>query len=134
MTLGESRSILIELHRQKATQALATMRQTFAAGDLSAALNRAYYACFYSASALFLQRGQTFVKHKGLKAAIHRDLVAGGLLPVRLGAAFDRIMEGRQEADYNVEADVSSDEVARIMEDAEAFVRTMHGLIPPSVS
>ncbi len=46
---------------QKADQALESARSEFQAQRFDFAINRAYYACFYAASAVILQRGKQFV-------------------------------------------------------------------------
>ena len=43
------------------------------AGRSRFAMNRIYYACFYAASAELLVEGRHFVKHAGLRAALHRE-------------------------------------------------------------
>ncbi|TVP69337.1 MAG: HEPN domain-containing protein [Leptolyngbya sp. LCM1.Bin17] len=55
----------------KASQALESAWSEFQAERLDFAANRAYYACFYAASAVMLHRGRQFVKHSGLRGAIH---------------------------------------------------------------
>ncbi len=66
--------VVIEQLLHKATQALDSAQSEFQADRLDFAVNRAYYACFYAASAVMLQQGKQFVKHAGLRSAIHRDL------------------------------------------------------------
>jgi predicted nucleotidyltransferase len=58
-----------------ADEALASARAEVDAQRWRSAINRAYYAAFYAASAVLLSRGRHFVKHAGLQTALHRDLV-----------------------------------------------------------
>jgi uncharacterized protein (UPF0332 family) len=57
---------------QKAHESLESARSEYASGRLSFAVNRIYYACFYALSAL--------LRHKGLRSALHRDLVKAGIV------------------------------------------------------
>jgi uncharacterized protein (UPF0332 family) len=66
----------------------------------SAAVNRAYDACFYAASAVLQYEGRHFVEHTGVRAAVHGDLVKTGRLPRDAGEGFDRPLKARQSADY----------------------------------
>jgi len=84
----------------KADTALASARSEHAAGRFDFAVNRAYYAAFFAASAALLHRGRRFAKHAGLRAALHRELVKSGTINAEWGRAFDRLFESRQRADY----------------------------------
>lgn len=92
-------------------------------------VNRAYYACFYAASAVLLAMGRKFVKHSGLRAAVHKDLVKAGRLTARWGKAFDRIFENRQFADYIELHRFQREQIEDIVKDAEGFVQEMRRLI-----
>ena len=72
------KTYLTEYWLRKAGDALQSARSEAQAGRLDFAVNRAYYACFYAASAVLPRMGKKFVKHSGLRAAVHQDLV---LLP-----------------------------------------------------
>lgn len=113
----------------KAEAALASARSERAAGRHDFAANRAYYAAFYAASAVLLGRGKRFVKHAGLRAAVHRHLVKAGALDAEWGRAFDRLFESRQRADYLALAEVEAEEADKLIADAAAFVAEMRRLI-----
>jgi uncharacterized protein (UPF0332 family) len=121
---------LIKALLQKAFQALESARSEYQAGRFDGAVNRAYYACFYAASAVMLQRGKQFVKHAGLRSAIHRDLVKTGLLAVQWGKVFDRAFENRQAADYLILFVFAPEQVEQLIQDAEGFVEEMQKLLP----
>ena len=114
----------------KASQALESAWSEFQADRLEFAANRAYYACFYAASAVMLHRGKQFVKHSGLRGAIHRDLVKPGDLDAKWGKVFDRSFENRQAADYLVFTVFDPDQVEKLIQDAEGFVQVMRQLLP----
>lgn len=125
MTHDEARLEIIDYWLKKADEALESARSESLAGRLGFAVNRAYYACFYAASAVLLQMGKKFVKHSGLRAAIHQDLVKTGRLDIRLGKIFDRIFENRQSADYVELWQFEADQVETIIKDASEFVQEM---------
>lgn len=76
-----------------------------------------------------LRLGKKFVKHTGLRAAVHQDLVKTTRLDARWGKAFDRIFENRQSADYVELCEFETDQVETIIRDAEGFVREMQRLL-----
>jgi uncharacterized protein (UPF0332 family) len=133
---SESQSTaVIDSLLQKASQALDSAQSEFQASRLDFAVNRAYYACFYAASAVMLQQGKQFVKHTGLRGAIHKDLIKPGLLAPQWGKVFDRAFENRQAADYLVLATFEREQVKQLIQNASDFVQEMHRLLstlPPS--
>ncbi|MFH7244109.1 MAG: HEPN domain-containing protein [Spirulina sp.] len=73
MSLSRQADDVINYLLQKADQALESARSEFQAQRFDFAINRAYYACFYVASAVMVQRGKQFVKHSGL---VMRELLS----------------------------------------------------------
>jgi uncharacterized protein (UPF0332 family) len=129
MTQDEARRQVVDYWMHKAKEALESARSEMLAGRLDFAVNRAYYACFYAASAKLLRMGKKFVKHAGLRAAIHQELVKAGKLDVKWGKVFDRISENRQSADYVEMWEFTSDQVEMIVRDAEGFVQEMRHIL-----
>ena len=60
---------------ERAEQAVAAARKLVSDGYYDFAASRAYYAAFYSASALLLHEGLEFRKHSGVIAAIHQHFI-----------------------------------------------------------
>jgi uncharacterized protein (UPF0332 family) len=114
----------------KADAALASARSERLAGRPDFAVNRAYFAAFYAASAVLFARGRRFVKHTGVRAAVHRDLVKSGLLAPELGRVFDRLFGNRQRADYLDLVHFETEEVVQLIEEAGAFVSELKRLAP----
>ena len=122
MTQDEARRSVVQFWMRKADDALASARSEFSAGRTDFAVNRSYYACFYAASAYLLMLGKKFVKHSGVRGAIHQDLVKSGALDVKWGRAFDHLFENRQAGDYLVLYEFEKAQVAEMLEQAEGFV------------
>lgn len=122
MTVDEARQQIIEYWLRKADTALQSAHSEMQAQRFDFAVNRPYYACFYAASAVLLAMGRKFVKHSGLRAAVHKDLVKAGRLTARWGKAFDRIFENRQFADYIELHRFQREQIEDIVKDAEGFV------------
>ncbi|MDW7712425.1 MAG: HEPN domain-containing protein [Deferrisomatales bacterium] len=129
MTLDDARRTVVAYWTEKATEALASAEAEHAAGRLSFAVNRAYYACFYALSSVLLGEDLRFVKHSGVRAALHRSLVKTGRLEARWGRFYDRVFENRQRGDYQELVTFEAEQTAEIIAQARGFVAEMHRLL-----
>lgn len=112
-----------------AEEALHSARIECEAGMLHGAINRAYYAVFYAATAVFVDRGLRFRKHAGVRAAVHRELIKKSVLPVEMGRLYDRLFEDRQHGDYMVLTEFEPDDVQEKIELAAAFLQAVRALL-----
>ncbi len=91
--------------------------------DADSAAGRAYYAMFYTAEALLSETGLKFRKHGGVHGAFGEHFVKKGLLDAKyhqwLLDAFDK----RIQSDYGVDTVVTVEDVARMLEQARAFLQ-----------
>lgn len=89
-------------------------------GDFAA--GRAYYAMFYVAEALLIERGKRFRKHSAVHAAFGEQFTKAGLLESKyhrwLLDAFDR----RIVSDYDTTGEVSPHEVRETINRAKDFL------------
>lgn len=111
-----------------AAEALTSAHADLAAGRPRSTVNRAYYAAFYAVSAVLLSRGRHFVKHSGVQAALHRDLIVPGLLAPEHGTAYDAMFKLRLIADYTP-TDIATNEATRTLAEAQSIVAEMHRLL-----
>jgi uncharacterized protein (UPF0332 family) len=129
MTSEAARRAVIEYWLRKADVSLESARSEYAAGRLDFSVNRIYYACFYAASAVLLGQGKKFVKHSGVRGAVHQDLVKPGLLDVKWGKIYDQIFENRQSGDYLELYEFENAQVSELLKQAEGFVGEMRRLL-----
>jgi len=92
-------------------------------------MNRIYYAAFYALTALFRDRDHVFKKHKGLRSALHRDLVKNGIVEIHWGKFFDDVFESRQRGDYTPMVMFEPDQVEDFLQQTEGFLKAMTKLI-----
>lgn len=102
-------------------------------GYAEAAASRAYYAAFHAVSAYFALDDRSFPKHSAVRSAMHRELVATGLLPVELGKGYDWLMELRHTGDYGAETEIPEAEAQRAVELAERLVTAIQALRPEAL-
>lgn len=123
------RAEVIHYWMEKAHEALESARSEQKYNRRVFAVNRAYYACFYSASAVLMKMGKTFHKHTGVRASIHRSLIKKNLLDVSWGKFYDLVFENRQRGDYQELVEFEPKEVEEIVSQAEKFVTVMKELL-----
>ena len=129
MTRGEAKREATRLWMEKAADALATAQETMTTHP-AASVNRAYYACFYAATAVLLTEGRQFVKHAGVRGALHKYLIHQGRLPKELGDAYDNLMKMRQAADYEAIVSWTPQQATEAIEVAERIVTALRALLP----
>ena len=117
---------------ERARECLTSADDEARAGRLAFAVNRCYYAAFYAASAVLLVRGRRFVKHSGLRAAVHRDLVKPRLLSEDWGRFYDRLFHDRQQGDYIEFVTFEPSEVRDTVEKTSDLVRALEALVAPN--
>ena len=66
----------------------------------NACVNRLYYACYYSVSALLLQKGLFSSKLTGIRSMFNLHFVKTGKVPKDYAKTFNDLFERRQESDY----------------------------------
>ena len=130
MTLtADERRAIARLRMENARQTLADARLLQEKGSVRSALNRAYYAMFYAASALAIVKGRVFAKHGGVLSFIHKECVQAGVLDRKHGRAFQKAFEDRSEGDYQDMLKLTGDESAGAVAAAEEFVGALGVLV-----
>jgi uncharacterized protein (UPF0332 family) len=105
-----------------AREALASAHYNFDGGYYGVAVNRAYYAFFYAATAILLTRDITRSKHAGILAAFREQFVKPGDFPVEDSLAYGQAFEMRNVADYEQLGRADPDQAQAVIKDSERFV------------
>lgn len=132
MTADEARREVVRLWFERAHEALASAESETVAKRFNFAVNRAYYAGFYAASALLLREGQKFVKHAGVRAALHKHLVKTGRIAQEWGDFYDQLFEDRGEADYGELVTFQAADTKDFIQKAILFVAELERLATPA--
>lgn len=114
---------------ERARRALASAAQLIES-DPDSAASRAYYAAFHALTALFALRGQTFSRHTGIRAALHREFVQPGLLGMESGRDYDFLMDLRETGDYGGLTLVTADSARLATDKAERFLAAVGRACP----
>ena len=129
MNKTEMRENIIQYWMEKASESIDSAKSEKQSGRFSFAVNRAYYACFYSACAVLFNEGEKFRKHSGVRGALHRTLIKPGKIDTSWGKFYDYIFDSRNRADYQEMVKFEADEVEEIIETTIGFVKKMEELL-----
>ena len=87
-----------------------------------AAVSRAYYACFYAATALLLTLDLTRSKHSGVLAAFREHFVKPGIFSIEDSDAYGMAFQLRNATDYQMAGRADEAEAYTIFENAQPFI------------
>jgi len=106
----------------KAARAIHAAQKLADGGDLDFAAGRAYYAMFYAAVALLIERELRFKKHSGVHAAFGEHFAKTGLLDPKFHRWLLDGFDMRLEGDYGFEATLAAQDVAEMLTRARQFL------------
>ena len=107
---------------EKAADALSDAEFNFQHERYEAAINRAYYAIFYSISALLEAKQISTKTHQGAHNKFNELYLKTGLLPLELNTCLDVVFSLRQSGDYDLRFDPDKVEAASAIENARTFL------------
>jgi uncharacterized protein (UPF0332 family) len=110
------------LHKARESQQAAILLDGANFREFAAA--RAYYAMFYAAQALLLERGLTFSSHAAVIAAFGREFAKANLLDPKLRRYLLDAQDLRNVGDYGIERPISAAQVQEILAWSDEFIST----------
>ncbi len=108
---------------EKSGRSLHAAEQLLKSGDADFAISRAYYTMFYTAEALLNERGLRFRKHGGVHGAFGEHFAKTGVLDSKYHRWLLEAFNKRVTGDYGVEALVTSEDAATVIEQAMEFLQ-----------
>ena len=107
----------------KAGQSLSAAELLMREGYTDFAASRAYYAMFYAAEALLLERGQAFSSHKAVISAFGVEFARTAQMDPALHRALIEAQNLRQTGDYETGTPVTEEEANQTLDAARDFLR-----------
>jgi uncharacterized protein (UPF0332 family) len=86
------------------------------------AVSRAYYAMFYVAEVLLDAQGFSFSSHAGVISTFGQLLARPGIVPLELHRQLIDAQALRTRADYDISADLSSQDAQSLISQADNFL------------
>ena len=114
---------------EKAARAIEAAKTLLKTGSTDFAAGRAYYAMFYIAEALLLEKGLSYSKHSAVHASFGKLYAKDGIVDPKfhrwLLDAFDQRIIG----DYGVEAVITQADVEQMIEHAKELLATARRIL-----
>ena len=114
-------SELIRYRLQQAEESLSEAELLFSAGKYRGAINRGYYALFYSVLALLLEAGKSSSKHSGVISLFDEHFVKNGIFSKEMSRALHQAFELRLLSDYRELVKFDRKEVQELIKSAKDF-------------
>lgn len=107
----------------KAVRSLKTAEKIFKDGEVDFAGSRAYYAMFYVAEALLLQRGLAFSSHSAVTANFGKEFARTGTLNTKFHNYLIKAQDRRNIGDYAIGTHLTQEEVREMLAWAKEFIK-----------
>lgn len=107
----------------KATRSIKTAHKIFKDGEVDFAGSRAYYALFYIAEALLLERGLAFSSHSAVIANFGKEFARTQTLNPKFHNYLIKAQDRRNIGDYAIGSHLTEDEVREMLDWAKEFLK-----------
>jgi uncharacterized protein (UPF0332 family) len=130
MTLNqEEREELIRYNIEKSHQAIDDVKFLIENNKLHLAINRIYFGTFYILSALALKHKFSTRKHKELIGWFNKNFIKNSVVEKKISKIIRLSFELRSEADYDVTASFSKEEVENYFMDMKEVITSIEKLL-----
>jgi uncharacterized protein (UPF0332 family) len=120
---------LVQYRLETAYQTLEDAKLLASAQRWKPCVNRLYYACFYSVSALLAQNEMASSKHTGVRSLFNLNFVKPGKVSKEIAAIYNDLFERRQEGDYTDFVFFTEHQVLPRIGKTEKFISAIKALI-----
>jgi len=107
----------------KAIRAIEAAEILLKAGSIDFAAGRAYYAMFFTAEALLLDKGLSFSKHSAVHAAFGKFFSKEGIIDKKFHSWLLDAFDQRIVGDYGVESVIDIVDVEQMIKRAKEFLK-----------
>lgn len=107
----------------KAKRSIKTAKKILKDNEFDFAGSRAYYAMFYVAEALLLERGLAFSSHSAIIANFGKEFAKTGLLNPKFHNYLIKSQDRRNIGDYAIGSHLTEEEVREMLTWAKEFLK-----------
>lgn len=125
----ENMTAYIRYRLEKAQEVYGAAQVLCDANQWNSAVNRLYYACFYSASALLLNRHISAKTHSGVIGQFSEQIVRSGLVSIEDFRVYAKLLNWRSKGDYNDLYDFCKEDVMPMMPKVRHFIDVVASLV-----
>ena len=113
----------------KAQEAYQAASVLYEASQWNSVINRLYYACFYSASALLLYKHISAKSHSGVISRFSEHIVRTGIISIEEFRVYVKLLNWRSKGDYNDLFDFTKEDVDSMMSPTKSFIDKVASLV-----
>ena len=113
---------LVEYRLSQSEDTLSAAHELFKKGHYRDAINRAYYAMFYSSLGMLVSKNLGSSKHSGVISMFGQHFVKSGVFSEKSGRYLREAFELRQKCDYREFVEIESRQAKEIISHAEEFI------------
>ena len=125
----ENMTAYVRYRLEKAQEVYQAACVLYDAAQWNSVINRLYYACFYSASALLLYRHISAKSHSGVIGQFSEQIVRPCIVSIDEFRVYAKLLNWRSKGDYNDLFDFSREDVDSMMEPTKHFIDKVASLI-----
>ncbi len=124
----EDLAALIKYRLLRAKETLDDAKYAMDGNRLNMAVNRLYYACFYSNLALLSTKGLHTKSHDGAKTMLSLHFVNTGILSREFASTYGKLFNTRITGDYDIFPEFTMEDVEILYVKASAFITEVEKL------
>lgn len=129
VNMNEEMTAYIRYRLEKAQEVYYAANVLYNAAQWNSVINRLYYACFYSASAMLLYYGISAKSHSGVIGKFSEHVVRQGIISLEEFRVYAKLQSWRTKGDYNDLFDFTEEDVSSMMKPAKDFIDKVASLI-----
>ena len=126
---GENMTAYVRYRLEKAQEVYQAAKVLYDASQWNSVINRLYYACFFSASALLLYKHIPAKSHSGVIGQFSEAFVRQGIVDIATFRVYAKLLNWRSKGDYNDLFDFTKEDVDSMMEPTKVFIDKVASLI-----
>jgi uncharacterized protein (UPF0332 family) len=125
----EQLKILIRYRIQQSEETLREAEILFNEKSYRGAINRAYYAMFYSVLALLSTKKLGTSKHSGALSLFDKEFVKSGIFPKEFSKSLRLAFDQRQIHDYGEIVEINKNNANQTLDDAKYFIKGIYSYL-----
>lgn len=112
----------IQYRIRRARETYKDAQTLFEMGSINSSVNRLYYAAFYAALALLIDKDIKVKSHKGVQQKLGEEFVLKGQISKELAKVYSILSDYRHKGDYNDLFEFDSEVIERLFEPIAKFI------------
>ena len=121
-TIDDDMTAFVRYRMEKAEEAYTAAKILYDNAQWNAAINRLYYACFYAASAVLLNRHIGAKSHAGVLGMFSERIVRTGEISLEDFRVYSKLLGWRTKGDYSDMFDYTKEDLDMVMQPTRIFL------------